>query len=585
MKKIFFVFLFSAAVLATISGCRKDDPDNTGIPTGTSGNQVSATISGMVLDESNSPLAGVSVSSNGISSSTDQNGIFNLQGNVDKNRCIIQFTKPGFIDRVQALIPRPGKVSYVRIVMALEQLPQNIVSSTGGTVTMNGGASVLFPANSFVTQGNSLPYSGAVQVSARLLAVDDPNFSEMIPGGDLAGKNLSGNDAALYSYGMMNVVLKGRSGELLQLAPGITASITIPIAPAQISTAPATIPLWYFDETTSLWKEEGQAVKTGNNYVGSVSHFTWWNYDYGYGRATITGRVVDCEGIPLSNITVTVNNQMTIVTDQDGNYTSWVPAGFGLTFQVLPQGAINVSSQLENIGALADNQVMTVPDLNIGCGARITGHIINCAHENTSGNIILKVNNYPVYFGFTETGSFNFFVMPNTVYMLEFETEDGVTSQNITSPAPNVTVDLGSIVVCSDASSRNGFTIDGDGFNHFDVNIVRDSVNTLGYSMMYGTFANIWGNYSSDTASIHFEIMADAQHHSNTEPDLFSLSVGGVFYSLSMGTTNDLVLNIDYYGAIGDSIKGTFSGHLYSDLNNQVPVMITNGRFGGIRVQ
>jgi len=547
-------------------------------------NMVTGSVSGRVTDLYNAPVSNALVNAGKSFIMTDVNGQFILKNvQLSKDAGFVKVTHDGYFTGSRTFFPNPNATNNVKIRLIPKTVSENFAAPSGGVIEIPGGGFISIGGGSIVNATTGASYSGGVSVSTFYLDPADPNVNEFMPG-DMSGVDVSDQRKILQSFGMVAIEMHNATGEKMQLAPGKTATITLPVSSA-FNHAPATIPLWYFDETTSLWKEEGQAVKTGNNYVGSVSHFTWWNYDYGYGRATITGRVVDCEGIPLSNITVTVNNQMTIVTDQDGNYTSWVPAGFGLTFQVLPQGAINVSSQLENIGALADNQVMTVPDLNIGCGARITGHIINCAHENTSGNIILKVNNYPVYFGFTETGSFNFFVMPNTVYMLEFETEDGVTSQNITSPAPNVTVDLGSIVVCSDASSRNGFTIDGDGFNHFDVNIVRDSVNTLGYSMMYGTFANIWGNYSSDTASIHFEIMADAQHHSNTEPDLFSLSVGGVFYSLSMGTTNDLVLNIDYYGAIGDSIKGTFSGHLYSDLNNQVPVMITNGRFGGIRVQ
>jgi hypothetical protein len=35
--------------------------------------------------------------------------------------------------------------------------------------------------------------------------------------------------------------------------------------------------LWSFDEAKGLWKEEGQAIKTGSNYVGDVSHFSFWN--------------------------------------------------------------------------------------------------------------------------------------------------------------------------------------------------------------------------------------------------------------------------------------------------------------------
>jgi hypothetical protein len=44
-------------------------------------------------------------------------------------------------------------------------------------------------------------------------------------------------------------------------------------------TAPDTIKLWYFDEEVGYWKEDGEAVKVGNKYIGEVTHFTWWNCD------------------------------------------------------------------------------------------------------------------------------------------------------------------------------------------------------------------------------------------------------------------------------------------------------------------
>jgi len=82
----------------------------------------------------------------------------------------------------------------------------------------------------------------------------------------------------------------------LQLATGKNATVTFPIATATQSTAPATIPLWFFDETKGMWIEQGSATKTGNTYVGTVSHFTWWNCDWGGGPLTYTATFVDQNG-------------------------------------------------------------------------------------------------------------------------------------------------------------------------------------------------------------------------------------------------------------------------------------------------
>ena len=59
------------------------------------------------------------------------------------------------------------------------------------------------------------------------------------------------------------------------------------------------------------------SVKTGSFYIGTVSHFTWWNCDYPGDRATIKGRVIDCGGNPLPNVTVTIAGFLSIITDQN----------------------------------------------------------------------------------------------------------------------------------------------------------------------------------------------------------------------------------------------------------------------------
>jgi hypothetical protein len=64
--------------------------------------------------------------------------------------------------------------------------------------------------------------------------------------------------------------------------------------PPTTSGPPATIPLFYFNETTALWVQEGTATLAGTApnqyYEGTVSHFTYWNAD----QVTTTIRVIGC---------------------------------------------------------------------------------------------------------------------------------------------------------------------------------------------------------------------------------------------------------------------------------------------------
>lgn len=76
--------------------------------------------------------------------------------------------------------------------------------------------------------------------------------------GSLRGTRTDSPEVVLQSFGMVAVEITGANGEALQLANGKTASISFSIAPSLLSFAPARIPLWYFDENTGLWKEEGR---------------------------------------------------------------------------------------------------------------------------------------------------------------------------------------------------------------------------------------------------------------------------------------------------------------------------------------
>jgi hypothetical protein len=74
--------------------------------------------------------------------------------------------------------------------------------------------------------------------------------------------------------------LESAAGEKLQISTGNTAKLNFSIPSSLQAAAPNTIALWYVDEKTGLWKEEGMATKNGNAYEGDVKHFTYWNCDY-----------------------------------------------------------------------------------------------------------------------------------------------------------------------------------------------------------------------------------------------------------------------------------------------------------------
>ena len=110
--------------------------------------------------------------------------------------------------------------------------------------------------------------------------------------------NKDGKRVLLSSYGMMAVELESSAGEKLQIKSGSTATLSLQFLLQLESSAPATIPLWYVDESTGLWKEEGTATKQGNNYIGTVKHFTYWNCDIQVQTVMLTGTFKTANGQP-----------------------------------------------------------------------------------------------------------------------------------------------------------------------------------------------------------------------------------------------------------------------------------------------
>ncbi|HKR07127.1 MAG TPA: carboxypeptidase-like regulatory domain-containing protein [Bacteroidia bacterium] len=589
MKKLsLFLALISLAILFIFS-CKKEKNDAPSVNYGSS-NSLRTTVSGIVLDESNAPLSGVTVTAYGQTTTTSQNGTFVLKNiNANKNRCVLQFSKAGFFNRAQGFIASANTVKYIRIILLSNAATQNFSSSAGGTVSLPDGSSAAFQPNSFVTSNGSA-YTGTVNLIVKHLSPDDVNFGFTIPGGDLAGINASNENVVLYSYGMLGIELTGSSGEALQLATGTSATLTMTIAASQLSSAPASIPLWYFDETTSLWKEEGSANKVGNNYVGTVSHFSWWNYDYQGPRAYIKGRVVDCLGAPLPNIHVTVNGFYVTTTDQNGEFYEAFPCGMTFTIQVLASNNSGIvsNSQVITVPALSPNQVYTIPDLVVSCITRVAGMLKTCSGEITDGLVTLTDNSGFNNYQYTTNGNFNLIAVPNTQIDLYAFSSTASHFQNLTSLSPPAVLNVGAISLCdtfSSASTANSFTLVGSPFPHHIFNITTSSA----YAQVTDTFSFGFTNVLiTGTAPPNYTI---SYFHISIYDTIPVPTVCDVYIEL-IDQLNLYEINSDNVschlteiGAIGDQVKGTFSGSVVTTGNGSTTYGNISGSFDVIRTQ
>src|SRR4029079_1131419 len=232
-----------------------------------------------------------------------------------------------------------------------------------------------------------------------------------------------GKRVLLSSYGMMAVELESSGGEKLQIKSGNTATITSPIPSAALSSAPATIPLWYVDESTGLWKEEGTATRQGSVYVGMVKHFTYWNCDVPVQTVNLAATFKTANGQPLVNASIIIKpatgnyyGSAHGYTDSLGQITGPVPANMDLVLQV--QDACGGAAYSQHIGPYNESVSLGTITISSTTASLVTvkGKLTNCsAGSVTNGYAILSVGNWVRYAKVDGSGNFSTnFILCNT---------------------------------------------------------------------------------------------------------------------------------------------------------------------------
>jgi len=586
-RSIFSAMLFLSVIYFS---CRKEN-DNS--PQNSSQSKIQAAIAGVVLDESNAPVPGVTVKTAEGQTVSDQNGIFIFSNiSVDRKRCLVTYEKPGYFTGSKAFIPSQDNLNYTRIILLSKGAGEVISAPAGGKVNLANTASVEFQSSSFVDQNGS-SYNGSVTVHMKHLSPDDQDFGSSFPGGDLAARDQSGNGVVLYSYGMLGVELKGSGGTPLQLASGKKATLTFPIADSQLATAPASIPLWYYDENELMWKQEGVASKVGKEYVGTVSHFSWWNVDVPSSMATIEGTVVDNQNNPIPNVIVTVNTNNTTVTDQAGHYSGMVPSGIPLSFQVLATSNSGLISPVVNISALSSGQSKVVPDLITQTPARITGNLTGCNSEPINGTVAVYIQNQLLNYTLSASGVFDIIVPANSTITLVSTGNSISQSNTVLSPNSGVITSAGTIQLCgNNVPTDNSFILNGDGYNNELIAIDSLMMSKASYhtSTQNTGCSNVGTGFSGPLyLDLYFPGNSTGTYTLPGTPGyvdayIVIINHNKQFQGSNSGNNNQLTITVTEYGAVGGKVKGTFSGSLSRwDGNNWVYVNISNGKFSYTR--
>lgn len=492
MKRLSY-FLFSILIIAALPACKDDDsggsgnnpnntPNNLANPHA-SGTTVQADFFGRITDRDQNPVSSALVQIGGTFAQTDNNGFYSIENaSVDSRFGTIRVQAGNYFEQYRNIRPKTGELNLVDIRLIPRTFNGFFQANAGGEVEIEGGGSVVFPANGLVDEdGNA--YNGQVIVAATYLDPTDLALATYMPG-SIAAVDEEGQAVGMISYGMIGVDILTNGGQSLQLADGVFAQIEFPVQEEQTAHAPDQIPLWHFDEASGVWREEGSAVREGNMYTGEVSHFSFWNCDIAVESIYLDMSFFDGEtGTSLSNLYIrlyrpngTYSNGYTNV---DGEVSGIVPANEVLTVEVYNDDCgTDLLLYSEDIGPFGNDATLDPIGIDLPDGYEsisFSGTVVDCDGEPISDALLLSESTETggsQYAVTDENGIFDFSYTCATQGEVEylFQNLDDLTSSETFTVDYDVlnatTYDQGEVVFCESFALETFLTYE-DGQNSF----------------------------------------------------------------------------------------------------------------------
>ena len=512
---------------------------------------VNVAFAGRIVDETGAPITGAQVQAGTEIVTTDGNGVFRTKSvKLPDNDAIVTVSKIGYFEFSRAYYVENNALKTVTIELLKKTQVGSFDNASGGTVSIPGGPTLKFPPNSVNTSGN-------IRVFAHYLNPEDVALGLFMPG-DLRAINAGGTEQALGTYGMVAVELEGAGGKA-QIATGMEVELAMPIMSTQASQAPSEIALWYFDTAKARWMEEGSAQKTGNQYVGKVKHFSFWNCDVGLPLIHLNGSVFigDLQH-PLANAVVKLVSTASgwpgyASTDNEGQFGGGVIQGveMELTIQLYDECGAQVL-YTQTIGPFSSNT--TLPPIilsnSISNAITVTGTLEDCTGDPVSNGYV-QIGNTVVFSDANGVFTYNTFNCSgnSSVQVHAFDLDNLKESpvQTFNLP-PSGNFDIGTLTVCTGLDEFIQYTIDGETTTIPDpTGTVLDSLN--GHLTVY------LYNYNGTINSISMEFEA-------TQPGIYPMQAMrinniNVPPAQCANVTTDLT---SYPANLGDYFIGTFGG-------------------------
>jgi hypothetical protein len=416
MKKFSSKLILLAMLVLAGTACKKDEPNppagqphQTAVGTLDLGSNVNADFQGRVVDESGNPVANVLISVGGESTYTNNNGLFVLKGaSVPQKLAYVKAEKSGYFPGSRSVIPTTTAANFVKIQLLALNVAGTIPAGQEAVVTISGGASIEF--NGYYANQAGEIYNGTVTVAAKYLPPLAAGTAEQMPG-MLYAQNADDEAGALVTYGMVVVELYGSAGQSLNIAEGSFAKLHMPVDAAQASGAPASIPLWFFDEVAGYWIEDGSATLIDGEYVGVVSHFTWWNCDVFWDACELHAQVNDNSGNPLGNATLEIDAGGGLTTygfsNTDGSYFTYLPANTTIDIDVSYGCGGTTNSYTVGPYAIGSSNNETFIAGSPGSFVTITGSLVDCDMQPVTNGEVYFMDGYSYCSAVVTNGTIN----------------------------------------------------------------------------------------------------------------------------------------------------------------------------------
>lgn len=548
-------------------------------------------ISGFVVNTSGNVVESAIVKIGTTSVTTDKYGYFEIKNiQVSNSAGTITFIKIGYFSVTKTFSPSKDKGAFFRVMMLPENNIGTIEAVTGGSLTYEPGklssvyrgisVKISLPANAVEVASSGLLYKGKVSVNAEVsVAYELGLFYRKMPG-DLRAADSTGKEKILNSYNMIFIEFTGSGGEVLQIAKNKKAVLTQVLPHNLVQSLPQIVPIWYFDDATGLWKQDGEAIHTGNTCEGEISHLGCLNFNTAAFNNVVKFdcAIVDNEGYPMPNVLIGIEpipfQSNYLFTDASGYVSGIMPANAQVTLSVYRGNSLYYSQIIYNKSvstSISDISLGTITvaanDLTI-----LEGTVRDCNNDGlaSDGYImagsqfgLIAGDNYRLNLQASERGKFRFNINYRggtnfPAYIISTNNKTAHTSQQAIPFWNTGKQTIPDIQLCNQPEQEYlNYTVDGVNYSY---NSPIDSFTQMGYFIdnfdpsQGERIIMSGGNYASKTRmSFEFDRKNVGVGRTQTMTHVF-------FFPLSKETSviYPAELTITEYGNVGEFISGSF---------------------------